>query len=64
MSSFYPILVDLQGKKALVVGGGKVAQRKIESLLECGASVHVIARELTAEVERMRSRRKIEFLGG
>ncbi|MBP1739367.1 MAG: hypothetical protein H6Q48_1660, partial [Deltaproteobacteria bacterium] len=28
MSSFYPILVDLRGKKALVVGGGKVAQRK------------------------------------
>jgi precorrin-2 dehydrogenase/sirohydrochlorin ferrochelatase len=64
MSSFYPILVDLQGKKALVVGGGKVAQRKIESLLEYGASVHVIARELTAELERLRSRRKIEFLGG
>ncbi|MCX5879996.1 MAG: bifunctional precorrin-2 dehydrogenase/sirohydrochlorin ferrochelatase [Deltaproteobacteria bacterium] len=64
MSRFYPILVDLQGKKALVVGGGKVAQRKIESLLEYGASVHVVARELTAELERLRSRRKIEFLGG
>ena len=34
MSSFYPILVDLQGKKALVVGGGKVAQRKIEIAAE------------------------------
>ena len=64
MSSFYPILVDLQGKKALVVGGGKVAQRKIETLLECGAFVQVIARELTAELEELRSRRKIEFLGG
>ena len=64
MSSFYPILVELQRKKALVVGGGKVAQRKIETLLECGAFVQVVARELTTELEQLRSRRKIEFLGG
>jgi len=64
MSSFYPILVELQRKKALVVGGGKVAQRKIETLLECGAFVQVVARELTAELEELRSWRQIEFLGG
>jgi len=64
MSSFYPILVDLQGKKALVVGGGKVAQRKIETLLEYGASVQVVARELTAELEELRNAGRIKFLGG
>ena len=64
MSSFYPILVDLRGKKALVVGGGKVAQRKIETLLECGTFVQVVAKELTAELEELRSSQKIEFLGG
>jgi precorrin-2 dehydrogenase/sirohydrochlorin ferrochelatase len=64
MSSFYPILVDLQGKKALVVGGGKVAQRKIETLLEYGAFVQVIARDLTVELEQLRSGKRIEFLGG
>jgi precorrin-2 dehydrogenase / sirohydrochlorin ferrochelatase len=64
MSRFYPILVDLQGKKALVVGGGKVAQRKIETLLEYGASVQVVARELTAELEELRSAGRVEFLGG
>ena len=45
--SYYPIFIDLQGKKAIVVGGGTVAQRKIETLLEYGAVVHVIARQLT-----------------
>jgi precorrin-2 dehydrogenase len=63
MSSFYPILVDLHGKKALVVGGGKVAQRKIETLLEHGASVLVVARELTAKLEELRSAKRIGFLG-
>jgi len=60
---FYPILVDLQGKRALVVGGGKVAQRKIETLLEHGASVQVVAKELTATLEELRNHEKIEFLG-
>jgi len=63
MSRFYPILVDLQGKRALVVGGGKVAQRKIETLLEHGASVQVVAKELTATLEELRNHEKIEFLG-
>jgi len=63
MSRFYPILVDLQGKRALVVGGGKVAQRKIETLLEHGASVQVVARELTATLEELRNHEEIDFLG-
>ena len=60
MSRFYPILVDLQGKKALVVGGGKVAQRKIETLLEHGAAVQVIAKELTVVLEELRRAGRIE----
>jgi precorrin-2 dehydrogenase/sirohydrochlorin ferrochelatase len=63
MSRFYPILVDLQGKNALVVGGGKVAQRKIETLLEHGASIQVVARELTPGLEQLRSAGKVRFLG-
>jgi precorrin-2 dehydrogenase/sirohydrochlorin ferrochelatase len=49
---YYPILVDLQGKKVIVVGGGTVAQRKIETLLAHGAVVFVIARELNAPLSR------------
>ena len=63
MSRFYPILVDLQGKRALVVGGGKVAQRKIETLLEHGASVQVVAKELTEALQGLRSAGRIEVLG-
>lgn len=44
---YYPIFVDLRGQRAVVVGGGRVAQRKIETLLAFGARVDVIARELT-----------------
>jgi siroheme synthase (precorrin-2 oxidase/ferrochelatase) len=36
---YYPIFLDLRGKKCLVVGGGVVAQRKVEMLLEAKARV-------------------------
>ena len=45
--SYYPVLIQLDGKKVIVVGGGTVAERKIETLLEYGAEVRVVSRELT-----------------
>lgn len=61
--SYYPILVDLKGKRVVVVGGGAVALRKIESLLECGASVDVISRELNPELKELQDKGKIRVLG-
>jgi precorrin-2 dehydrogenase/sirohydrochlorin ferrochelatase len=39
----YPIHVDLQGKRCVVVGAGPVAERKVRALLECGANICVVA---------------------
>jgi len=61
--SYYPIFLDLKGKTALVVGGGVVAQRKIETLLEHGAKVHVIAKDLTPELARLVEAEKVEHMG-
>ncbi|MZP28842.1 bifunctional precorrin-2 dehydrogenase/sirohydrochlorin ferrochelatase [Heliobacterium undosum] len=48
----YPLLLRLEGQPCLVVGGGQVAERKIESLLEVGARVTVISPALTPEIQR------------
>ena len=61
--SYYPVLIQLDGKKVIVVGGGAVAERKIETLLECGAEVHVISRELTPRLSDYREGGKIGCLG-
>ncbi|WP_139490230.1 precorrin-2 dehydrogenase/sirohydrochlorin ferrochelatase family protein [Brevibacillus dissolubilis] len=45
MPSHYPIMLELTGRACLVVGGGEVATRKIESLLHAGAYVTVITPE-------------------
>jgi len=39
----YPANLNLQGRHCVVIGGGKVAARKVGDLLECGARVRVIA---------------------
>jgi siroheme synthase-like protein len=41
--SYYPVSLDVSGRRCLVVGGGAVAARKAGGLLECGARVTVIA---------------------
>ncbi|NIR13393.1 MAG: bifunctional precorrin-2 dehydrogenase/sirohydrochlorin ferrochelatase [Desulfobacterales bacterium] len=61
--SYYPVLIQLDGKKVLVVGGGTVAERKIETLLEYGAEVRVISRELSPRLRSYSEGGKIGFLG-
>jgi len=59
----YPILLRLHGRRCVVVGGGKVAARKVKSLLECGATVKVIAPELTPELVRLAKNEKLQYIG-
>lgn len=47
MKKYYPILIDLKNKKCKVIGGGKVAERKVKSLIEHGADVEVISPHVT-----------------
>jgi siroheme synthase-like protein len=42
----YPVVLLLEGRRVLVVGGGAVAASKAASLVEAGAVVHVVAREV------------------
>ncbi len=59
MSEYYPVYLKLPGRKCVVVGGGKVAERKVKSLLDCGASVFVISPELTPGLEEASARGEI-----
>lgn len=62
MDRFYPINLNLKNKKVLVVGGGKVAERKIGSLLECGAKVYVVSYEITPVIDELVINHQIIFV--
>jgi precorrin-2 dehydrogenase/sirohydrochlorin ferrochelatase len=59
---FYPLLLDLKNRAVLVVGGGLVAERKVESLVEAGASVTVVAPEVTPALSGLSGSKSIRIL--
>jgi siroheme synthase-like protein len=50
---YYPIFLDLQGRRVLVAGAGPVALRKTRGLLDAGARVTVVAPAWDPEFERL-----------
>ncbi len=50
---YYPVFLNVKGRKCVVVGGGQVALRKVTVLLEHGADVEVISPDLCLELARL-----------
>lgn len=46
--AYYPAMLDLAGRHALLVGGGEVAAQKAGPLLDAGADLRIVAPELVA----------------
>lgn len=49
----YPVMLNLEDKKILIVGGGRIAKRKVNGLQGEGAFITVMAPEIDAEIESM-----------
>ena len=46
---WFPLFINLENKKILVIGGGKVAAKKIEKILEYGADITVVTENVVEE---------------
>jgi len=57
----YPVSLDVRGRSCLVVGGGAVAVRKIQGLVEEGARVTVVAPVVVEPVAMMAENGEIEL---
>jgi uroporphyrin-III C-methyltransferase/precorrin-2 dehydrogenase/sirohydrochlorin ferrochelatase len=62
VSELYPIGLRLEGLRALVVGGGAVATRRVPALLAAGAEVVIVAPELTPALHDLASTGRVEWL--
>lgn len=57
----YPVMLRVRGKRCVVVGGGKVAERKVAGLLECGAEVVVVAPEATPALQGLAQSGRVQL---
>lgn len=48
---YYPVHLDINNRNVLVVGGGGVGTRKVKTLVDCGARVTVVSREVTTKLQ-------------
>ena len=58
----FPVSLNLSGKSCVVIGGGKVAEKRIASLLDCGARVRVVTPALRRPLLRLARRGEVEWI--
>lgn len=51
--SYYPVALDLVGKRCLVVGGGSIATDKVDGLLNSGAQIVVVSPQVTPRIRQL-----------
>ncbi|OGS43439.1 MAG: hypothetical protein A2539_10670 [Elusimicrobia bacterium RIFOXYD2_FULL_34_15] len=56
---FYPISLNLENKKVVVVGGGNIAERKIRGLIKYGAKITLVSPVLTTNLNKLVKKNKI-----
>ena len=56
---YYPIYLDIKHRECLVVGGGGVATRKVDTLLKCGAVVTVVSLEASQALQALADNQRI-----
>ena len=59
---FYPLLLELEGRRCVVVGGGPVGQRKVDGLLAAGAAVTVVSPEVTPALSALAGSARITLV--
>ena len=58
---YYPIYLDIRDRNCLVVGGGSVGSRKVETLLDCGAKVTVVSIDAGETLKKLSDRGVIQM---
>lgn len=48
-----PIMINLQNKKIVVIGGGKIAYSKVKTLIKYNPKIKVISKELDKRFEEL-----------
>lgn len=62
--ALYPIFLKLEGRKVLIVGGGKVAEEKIYAVLRSATDVTVVAPQVSPQIQAWVDRGLVQHVAG
>ncbi|MEM7586590.1 MAG: bifunctional precorrin-2 dehydrogenase/sirohydrochlorin ferrochelatase [Acidobacteriota bacterium] len=62
MTAYYPVYLDLDDRLVVVLGGGEVAEEKVDGLLAAGAAIRVIAPQLNPGLQRLVTQGRVEHI--
>ena len=62
MPLYYPVFLDLRGRRVVVIGGGAMGEEKVTRLMPYGADVVVVSPDVTDEVSELADEGKIEWV--
>ena len=61
MPAYYPVFLNLEGKRCVIIGGGTIAEGKISKLKETGAQVTIISPDATPAIQKMAKKGVVEW---
>jgi precorrin-2 dehydrogenase/sirohydrochlorin ferrochelatase len=61
--SLYPIFLKLEGHKVLIIGGGLIAEQKIEAVLRSATDVTVVSPQITPRIRLWAHQGRIKYQG-
>jgi siroheme synthase-like protein len=62
MTTYYPIYLQLHEQPCVVIGGGKIAEGKVDGLLAAGATVKVISPDITPHLTDLVEQNRIAYI--
>ena len=62
MPNYYPVYMNLQGRRCVVIGGGPPGEEKVIRLLDCEGVVVVISPELTGRLQDLANTGRITWI--
>src|SRR6185436_17864953 len=62
MNTYYPVYIQLHDQPCVVIGGGKIAEGKVDGLLAVQSKVTVIAPDLTSHLQHLAEQKQITYI--
>ena len=62
MTTYYPVYIQLHEQPCIVIGGGKIAEGKMEGLLAAGAKVTIVSPDLTSHLHKLVEQNQIAHI--